>query len=191
MREDTADRLQELVTTIERGWETLKRMQEEPIRELREQAASLTQVSAAMANASQQDIERTDARFASFEHDVHLRLNELTLELQSTLAEIRTRLDRQPASQDASTQWSLDDVTRLHGQLRDGVRDARELPHTTDSVGGRLRDAVPRADHRPRPFRRRNRHSGQVGHRCGRWLGHRRLAGRIVRLAAAASDHGG
>ncbi len=129
MREDTADRLQQLVTTVERGFETLKRMQEEPIRELREQAASLTQVSAAMANASQQDLERNLR--SAFEHDVHLRLNELTKELQSTLAEIKTRLDRQPASQDASNQWSLDDVTRLHGQLREGVREARELPYSS------------------------------------------------------------
>jgi hypothetical protein len=120
MRENTADQLQELVTTIELGWETLKGMQEEPIRELREQAASLTQASTAMANASQQDGEQHSR--VAFEHDVHLRLNELTIALQSTLTEIRTRLDREPASQDASTQWSLDDVTRLHGQLREGVR---------------------------------------------------------------------
>lgn len=132
MREDTADRLQELVTTIESGWETLKGLQEEPIRELREQATSLTQASAAMADASRQDLERS-SRLA-FEHDVHLRLNELTSELKSTLAEIRTRLDRQPASQDTSTQWSLDDVTRLHGQLRDGVLEARELPSPRQPV---------------------------------------------------------
>ena len=149
MREDTADRLQELVTTVERGWETLRRMQEEPIRELREQAAGLTQVSAAMANASQ-DLER-NSRLAS-ENDVHLRLSELTKELQSTLAEIRTRLDRQPASQDASTQWSLDDVTRLHGQLREGVREARELPHSSAAETRRLVSAVQASEGAEPPF---------------------------------------
>ena len=153
MHEDTADRLQELVTTIERGWETLKGMQEEPIRELREQAASLTQ-SAAMANASQQDLERTDSsRFASFEHDVHLRLNELTLELQSTLAEIRTRLDRQPAaSKDASAPWSLDDVTRLHGQLREGVREGRELPQVSAEPTRQLVTAREHSEDADRPL---------------------------------------
>jgi hypothetical protein len=150
MREDTADRLQELVTTIERGWETLKRMQEEPIRELREQTASLTQMSAAMANASQQDLERK-SRLAS-EHDVHLRLNELTMELKSTLAEIRMRLDRPPASQDASAQWPLDDVTRLHGQLREGVREARELPHSSEAATRRLVSAGQATEDAGRPF---------------------------------------
>ena len=132
VRQETADRLQDLETTIEREWETLKRMQEEPIRELREQAESLTQVSLAMATASQQGVDRAEARFASFESEVHLRLSELTRELQAALTEMKARLDRQGIRPDASAQWSLDEVTRLHGQLRDGVRPTNEFPHTID-----------------------------------------------------------
>lgn len=133
MRQETADRLHELESTIEREWDTLKRMQEEPVRELREQAESLTQVSVAMASASQQGLDRAEARFVSFEREVHLRLNELTMELQSALAEIRARLDRTTPQRDASSQWSLDDVTRLHGQLRDGARGgAGVVPGTID-----------------------------------------------------------
>ncbi len=134
VRQETTDRLHELETTIEREWDTLKRMQQEPIRELREQAESLTQVSQAMANASQQGVERAEARFAAFETEVHLRLNELTRELTSAVAEMKARVDRQAASRDPSSQWSLDDVTRLHGQLRDGVRGNGEIPHTIDST---------------------------------------------------------
>ena len=131
MRQETAERLHDLESTIEREWQTLKRMQEEPIRELREQAESLTQVSVAMSRASQQGLERTEARFASFEREVHLRLNELTIELQSALSEIRSRLDRPATPRDAASQWSLDDVTRLHGQLRDGTR-VGESPNTIE-----------------------------------------------------------
>ena len=132
VRQETTDRLQELESTIEREWDTLKRMQEEPIRELREQAESLTQASLAMASASQQGIDRAEARFASFESEVHVRLAELTRELQAALAEMKLRLDRHPASRDPATPWSLDDVTRLHGQLRDGTRTDGELPRTID-----------------------------------------------------------
>jgi hypothetical protein len=132
VRQETADRLQDLESTIEREWDHLKRMQEEPIRELREQAESLTQVSLAMANASQQGVDRAEARFASFESDVHLRLTELTRELQSALAEMKTRLDRHPASRDPSAPWSLDDVTRLHGQLRGDARATGEFPQTIE-----------------------------------------------------------
>ncbi len=132
VRQETADRLQELETTIEREWDTLKKMQEEPIRELREQAESLTQVSLSMATASQQGVERAEARFSAFETEVHIRLNELTRDLTTALAEMKARLDRQPASREASSQWSLDEVTRLHGQLRDGTLTTEQFPHTID-----------------------------------------------------------
>jgi hypothetical protein len=132
VRQETADRLQDLETTIEREWDTLKRMQEEPIRQLREQAESLQQASLAMASASQQGVDRAEARFASFESEVHVRLAELTRELQSALAEMKMRLDRHPAARDPSTPWSLDDVTRLHGQLRDGTRAPGDLPRTIE-----------------------------------------------------------
>lgn len=134
VRQETADRLEELETTIEREWDTLKRMQGEPIRELREQAESLAQVSLAMANASQQGVERAEARFAAFETEVHLRLNELTRELTSAVAEMKARVDRQAASRDPASQWSLDDVTKLHGQLRDGARGTGQIPHTIESA---------------------------------------------------------
>ena len=132
VRQETTDRLHELESTIEREWDTLKRMQEEPIRQLREQAESLTQASMAMASASQQGVDRAEARFASFESEVHIRLAELTRELQAALAEMKLRLDRHPASRDPAAPWSLDDVTRLHGQLRDGARPAGEFPHTIE-----------------------------------------------------------
>jgi hypothetical protein len=133
VRQETTDRLQELETTIEREWDTLKRMQDQPIRELREQAESLTQVSLAMARASKQGEDRAEARFAAFETEIHLRLNELTRELTSAVTEMKARVDRQAASRDPSSQWSLDEVTRLHGQLRDGARGPATFPHTIDS----------------------------------------------------------
>lgn len=159
VRQETADRLHELETTIEREWDTLRRVQAEPIRELREQAESLTQVSLAMSNASQQGIERAEARFAAFETEVHLRLNELTRELTSAVAEMKARVDRQAASRDPSAQWSLDDVTRLHGQLRDGARGTGQIPHTIESsavTGPRELPAPssePNADERREPPR--------------------------------------
>jgi hypothetical protein len=149
VQQETSDRLQELETTIEREWDSLKRMQEEPIRELREQAESLSQVSLAMASASQQGVERAEARFAAFETEVHLRLNELTRELTSAVSEMKARIDRQNAARDPSSQWSLDDVTKLHGQLRDGTRASGQFPHTIDSSpvnGPRELPSAPAAD---------------------------------------------
>ena len=167
VRQETAERLHELETTIEHEWDSLKRMQEEPIRELREQAESLTQVSLAMANASQQGVERAEARFAAFETEVHLRLNELTRELTSAVAEMKARVDRQAASRDPSSQWSLDEVTRLHGQLRDGARGTGQVPHTIESapVSG-LRELPPPPTAANAEERRERRFTlgGRLGH---------------------------
>jgi hypothetical protein len=132
VRLEANERLQDLEATIAREWDDLKRMQEEPIRELREQAESLQQASLAMANASLRGVERAETRFATFENDVHLRLAELTRDLQTALTEMRLRLDRPPAGRDLSATWSLDDVTRLHGQLREGVGATGDFPHTID-----------------------------------------------------------
>lgn len=156
VRQEAADRLQGLESTIEREWDTLRRLQEEPLRELREQAESLSQVSLAMATASQRSVDRAEARFASFEHEVHLRLEELTRELQAAVSEMKTRLDRHPAARlDTAAQWSFDEVTRLHGQLRDGARP--EFPRTIDHppASGRELPAPASADlhDRPRPGR--------------------------------------
>jgi len=133
VRQETTDRLQELEATVEREWDVLKRMQEQPIRELREQAESLQQASLAMARASEQGTERAEARFASFETEVHFRLAELTRELRTALTEMRLHLDRPDSARDSSAPWSLDDVTRLHGQLRDGARVGGDVPRPIDS----------------------------------------------------------
>ena len=164
MRHETAERLHDLEATIESEWDTLKKMQEEPIRELREQAESLTEVSRAMATASKQGLDRAEARFVSFENEVHLRLNELTMELQSALAEMKARLDRHPSSRETSSQWSLDEVTRLHGQLRDGAIGAVDVPRTIDQPTSppprQLLSARPEpgeSDRAPRPASARRR----------------------------------
>ena len=138
VRQETAARLHELESTIEREWETLRRMHEEPVRELREQAESLAQVSLTVANASQTGLDRAEARFATFENEVHLRLSELTRELQTAITEMKARIDRQQGRLDTPAQWSLDDVTRLHGQLRESARTVGDAPQTIEH------SAVPR-----------------------------------------------
>ena len=158
VRQETAERLHELETTIEHEWDTLKRMQAEPIRELREQAESLTQVSLAMANASQQGVERAEARFAAFETEVHLRLNELTRELTTAIAEMKARIDRQAGARDSASQWSLDDVTRLHGQLRDGARTTGEFPHTIEHAPVTSQRELPPGDVVPSSERKAPEH---------------------------------
>jgi hypothetical protein len=90
------------------------------VKQLVEQAASLTEVCIATANSAQQGFERAEARLAAIETDFHRSASELTREIQNVLAELRTRPPggaRQLPGEAPS--WPLDDVTRLHSQLRE------------------------------------------------------------------------
>ena len=119
IQQDTFQRLRELETIIQHEWEALRKVHEQPVKELREQAASLTEVCLATATATQQGLERTEARLAAFEDDVHLILGEFGRELQSVVAGLKALSERQQPRLDAAAPWALEDVTRLHSQLRE------------------------------------------------------------------------
>jgi len=138
IQHDTFQRLRELETIIQHEWEALRTIHEQPVKELREQAASLTEVCIATANVAQQGFDRAEARLASFEEDVHLILSEFGRDLQSAVAEMKARPEHPPARLDGSAPWSLDDVTRLHGQLREsggGVRPVGTVVGSPDEAG--------------------------------------------------------
>jgi hypothetical protein len=110
------------------------------------------------------------------------------MELQSALAEMKARLDRHPASREAAAQWSLDEVTRLHGQLREGTRGTGEVPRTIDhpaTAGTRLLSTRPESGESERPVRDASagRHASPAGAAAagipGKW------AAAVVVLAVA------
>ena len=120
IQEDASDRMKLLETVVEREWTGLRRIHEQPVAALRQQAASLTEVCIATANAAQQGFERAEARLAAFETEFHRSMGELTRELHAALAEMRSRSGQGVAPLPGAGSWSFEDVTRLHGQLRDG-----------------------------------------------------------------------
>jgi hypothetical protein len=133
IQEDSSQRLEELEAVIEREWSALKTLHNEPVKDLREQAASLTAICIATASAAQQGFDRAESRLASFEGDFRNALTEITRELRTVVAEIKTRQEYPPGPSPPAAQWAFDDVTRLHSQLRasDGIvrgGPSRELP---------------------------------------------------------------
>jgi hypothetical protein len=119
IREDSFHRLKELEVIIERELNTLRTIQEEPVKELREQAASLKEICAATAGAAQQELHRTERRLATFEGDFYGALSDFTRELRTAVAEIKAQREPPPAGVEGAGQWAFDDVNRLHQHLRD------------------------------------------------------------------------
>ena len=138
IQQDTFQRLRELETIIQHEWDTLRTIHEQPVKELREQAASLAEACMAAANVAQSGFDRAEARLAAFEDDVHLILGEFGRDLQAAVKEMRARAEHQPARLESAAPWSLDEVTRLHSQLRDSAdvaRPAGAVAPLTEHIG--------------------------------------------------------
>ena len=119
LQRDAAGRFQGLERTIRREWASLRLLHEEPARQLREQAESLTEICVNTAGSAQTGIERAEARLATLEHDLHRKIDYLSRDLHEVLAELRHRGG--PPVRTPASAWPLDEVTRLHHELREGA----------------------------------------------------------------------
>jgi hypothetical protein len=143
--EANAQAMQRRVEALIEHERYLREIHEQPVTELREHAASLTQVSIATARAAQSGFVRAEARLAAFENDVHRRLNEIAKDLQSAVSELKALPASHLQSPGRSAPWAFEDVTRLHHQLRDPGAVAVD-------AGGRT-DAEPSAARNPPAWR--------------------------------------
>jgi iron-sulfur cluster repair protein YtfE (RIC family) len=119
LQRDATWRFQDLERLIEHEWASLRRLHEEPVRQLRDQAESLTEICVSTAGSAQTGIERADARLATLERDMHRRMDDLSRDVHAVLDELRQQSGA-PARSPASS-WALDEVTRLHNEIRDGA----------------------------------------------------------------------
>ena len=123
LRETTEENAQSVERRIEALIEhernALREIHEEPVKELREHAASLTEVCIATARTAQKGFDRAEARLISFENEFHRRLTEIARDLQSAVTEVRAPAEHRMPTPDRAAPWTFEDVTRLHNQLRD------------------------------------------------------------------------
>jgi hypothetical protein len=129
LQHDASQRLRELEQTIKHEWEALREIHGEPARQLREQAASLGETCLAAAHSALSGFERAEARIAALEADLQRRMNQLSADLHSAVAELRAANERrQPALPAAVAPFELDSVMRIHEGLRERDAAARSLP---------------------------------------------------------------
>jgi hypothetical protein len=119
LQRDASSRFQALERVIEQEWATLRHLHEEPARQLRAHADSLSEICVATAGSAQTGLERAEARLATLEHELHRRMDDLARDVHAAVAELRHR-NEASALRGPSSPWSLDEVARLHSELRDG-----------------------------------------------------------------------
>ena len=111
LEEESAQRVRELSEVIRREWDDLRRIHEEPVKQLRDQAAALGETCMAAASLAVRGFERTEARLAALETDLHARLHQLSRDIQTALVPAAAR----PAP---VTPFPLEGVMRIHEELR-------------------------------------------------------------------------
>jgi hypothetical protein len=132
------DHLRNLERKVADEWTALQQMLEQPIKQLQEHAASLRETSVATAGTALSGLERAETRLATIQADLSERMSQLSREVQATLAEVRGGLPRAAQASANTANWPLDQVMRLHNELRGSEGEERSsiesLPRRIDSV---------------------------------------------------------
>jgi anti-sigma-K factor RskA len=123
LEHDYSQRLGEMQQLIENEWQTLRRIHEEPVKQLRQEATALSEVCVSAANLALQGFERAEARLDAFEAKLQTQLSKLSEDVQAALVEGRREIAR-PALPDAPAPFALEGVMRIHDDIRDDRDDA-------------------------------------------------------------------
>lgn len=147
LHQDSADRIHQLEQAIQHEWLELRQVHEEPVKQLREQAAALSEICVSAANLAVQGFERAEARINSLEANLQERLNQLSLDVHAALTEGRHATPR-PALGGGVAPFPLDGVMRIHDEIRGtgALRVARSEPEPEFEPEP---DRQPAADYRP------------------------------------------
>ena len=152
LQQDASQRLQDLERVVQQEWAALRELHEAPVKQLVEQAATLTEVCIATANSAQHGFDRAEARLAALEADFHHVTSELTREVQAVLTEVRHLASSAGPRRlgPEAPAWPLEDVTRLHHQLRESPGNPEPL-HAAAPVPTRHLSVTQAIEHEPVP----------------------------------------
>jgi hypothetical protein len=133
-------RIRTLEETLDREAHTLRRMHEEPLKQLQAQAASLKEVCEAATN-SVTGLDQAESRLVALQSDVHLQLSDLSRTIQALVAELRVGTSPSIAPQSATAAWPLDRVVHLHDELRRAANGRDAGPSTAGQTFGNVATA--------------------------------------------------
>jgi Anti-sigma-K factor rskA, C-terminal len=146
LQHESRQRMIELEQTIEHEWQALRQTHEEPVKQLREQAATLGETCVAAANLALRGFERAEARLAALEADLQGRMTQLSREVQLAVAEMHgVPGARRPALNGAVSPFPLESVMRIQEELRasnDNGHEPASLEGTVQSLSPARREPL-------------------------------------------------
>jgi len=126
LEQDYAERLRHLEQTVAHEWQALRRIHEEPVKQLLEEAAALSEVCVSAANLAVQGSERAEARLNALEANLQTHLSRLSEDVRMALVESRRDVARPALPEPPVAPFPLDGVMRIHEDLRETASDTRD-----------------------------------------------------------------
>lgn len=125
---ESATRIHQFERGVHHEWQALRQKHEEPLQRLDAQAARVAENCLAAVNAALRGFDRAEARLQAVEQQVTRHLDELSREVREALS-----ARREPAlALGAPRAWPLEEVVRLHNELRAEAADTGELPPSAE-----------------------------------------------------------
>jgi hypothetical protein len=131
---DVDRRIRTLEETIDREADTLRRLHEEPLKQLQAEAASLREICLA-ASHSVDGLDQSESRLAALQTDMHLRLKELTGTLQALVTDLQARGSSAVSVHGPGAPWAIDRVMDLHEELRRAEGEVHDSTYRPASGG--------------------------------------------------------
>jgi hypothetical protein len=111
---ESASRIYQFERGVQHEWHALRQKHEEPLQKLDAQASRIAESCLTAVDAALRGFDRAETRLIALEQQVQRQIEDVTREMREAIAELR-----QPGLQlTGARPWPLEDVVRLHSELR-------------------------------------------------------------------------
>jgi hypothetical protein len=119
---ESATRVHQFERSLQHEWNAIRQTHEEPIHRLDAQAARITEACVAAVDSALRKFDAAEARLAALEQQLTREMSDLSRDVRDALAEMR-----HPPQIGPARPWSLDNVVRLHNELRAEAHDTGDV----------------------------------------------------------------
>lgn len=172
---ESTSRIHQFERSLQHEWNAIRQSHEEPLRQIEAQTTRITETCLTAVEQALKGFAGAESRLATLEQDLQREMGTLAREVREAVAELRQGA---PQIGGARQPWSLDNVVRLHNELRaDGGAAAPAGGGRGTLALAEAIDTAPVADGAPAPAPSAQTPVGDVAllppatpSRVGRWL---------------------
>jgi hypothetical protein len=140
---ESTTRIHHFERSLTHEWQALRQSHEEPLRQIDAQTTRVTEACLTAVDQALKGFDRAEARLAAMEQDFQREIGTLAREVREAVADLRQNAPQLGARQP----WPLDNVVRLHNELRgDGGLTARGTLALAEAVESGVDFAAVRAE---------------------------------------------